>query len=71
MITEIFQVSDISDFHRQFQAHFTEVPHQVVHKYYIWAAAQQNQQNGHVQQRLSSAWASSQSDQSLRCALSG
>ena len=35
---------------------------------YTWAAAWQNQQNGHCAQwRHRSAWASSQSDQSLRC----
>ena len=34
----------------------------------IWAAAWQNQQNGLcAQRRLRSAWASAQSDQSLRC----
>ena len=34
----------------------------------IWAATWQNQQNGMcAQQRLRSAWASAQSDQSLRC----
>ena len=34
----------------------------------IWAAAQQNQQNGMCAQwRLRSAWASAQSDQSLCC----
>ena len=33
-----------------------------------WAASWQNQQNGMwAQQRLRSAWASAQSDQSLRC----
>ena len=38
----------------------------------IWAASRQNQQNGMcAQQRLRSAWASAQFDQSLRCALSG
>ena len=38
----------------------------------IWATSWQNQQNGMcVQRRLRSAWASAQSDQSLRCALSG
>ena len=38
----------------------------------IWAASWQNQQNGMcAQRRLRSAWASGQSDQSLRCALSG
>ena len=38
----------------------------------IWAATWQNQQNGMcTQQRLRSAWASAQSDQSLRCALTG
>ena len=37
-----------------------------------WAAAWQNQQNGMcAQRRLRSAWASTFSDQSLRCALSG
>ena len=34
----------------------------------IWAASWQNQQNGMcAQQRLRSAWASAQSDQSLHC----
>ena len=38
----------------------------------IWAASWQNQQNYlWAQQRLRSAWASAQSDQSLSCALSG
>ena len=38
----------------------------------IWAASLQNQQNGMcAQRRLRSAWASAQSDESLRCALSG
>ena len=37
----------------------------------IWAASWQNQQNDCAQQRLRSAWASAQSDQSLRCALNG
>ena len=37
-----------------------------------WAASWQNQQNGmRAQRRLRSAWASAQSDQSLRCALNG
>ena len=36
---------------------------------YIWAASWQNQQNDlRAQRRLRSAWASAQSDQSLRCA---
>ena len=39
---------------------------------FIWAASWQNQQNDLcAQRRLRSAWASAQSDQSLRCALSG
>ena len=39
---------------------------------YIWAAARQNQQyDTCAQRRLRSAWASNQSDQSLRCALTG
>ena len=34
----------------------------------IWAASWQNQQNGMcAQQRLGSAWAAAQTDQSLRC----
>ena len=34
----------------------------------IWAASWQNQQNGMcAQRRLRSAWASAQSDQSIRC----
>ena len=38
----------------------------------IWATSWQNQQNGMcAQRRLRSAWASPQSDQSLRCALNG
>ena len=38
----------------------------------IWAASWQNQQSGmSTQQRLIAAWASAQSDQSLRCALYG
>ena len=38
----------------------------------IWAASWQNKQNGMcAQRRLRSAWASAQSDQSLRCALNG
>ena len=39
---------------------------------HVWAATWQNQQNGLcAQRRLRSAWASAQSDQSLRCPLSG
>ena len=39
---------------------------------WIWAASWQNQRNGMcAQRRLRSAWASAQSDQSLRCALNG
>ena len=34
---------------------------------HIGATARQNQQNDCAQQRLRSAWASAQSDQSLRC----
>ena len=38
----------------------------------IWAESRQNQQNGMCAQwRLRSAWASAQSDQSLRCAPNG
>ena len=38
----------------------------------IWAASWHNKQNGMcAQRRLRSAWASAQSDQSLRCALNG
>ena len=37
----------------------------------IWAAAWQNRQSDSAQRRLRSAWASAQSDQSLRCALNG
>ena len=37
-------------------------------KFFKWAASWQNQQNGMcAQQRLRSAWASAQSDQSLCC----
>ena len=36
---------------------------------YIWATSWQNQQNGMCAQRR--LWSDSQSDQSLRCALSG
>ena len=39
--------------------------------YLIWAASWQNQQNDCAQRRLRSAWASAQSDQSLRSALIG
>ena len=43
-----------------------------VDKEALWAASWQNQQNGMcVQRRLRSAWASAQSDQSLRCAFNG
>ena len=39
---------------------------------FIWAATWQNQQNDMcAQRRLRSAWASAQSDQSLRSALNG
>ena len=38
---------------------------------YIWATAWQNQQNVCAQWRLTSAWASAQSDQSLCCVLNG
>ena len=38
----------------------------------FWATSWQNQQNDlYAQQRLVSAWASTQTDQSLRCALCG
>ena len=42
--------------------------HQIINGLNIWAASWQNQQNGMcAQRRLRSAWASAQSDQSLRC----
>ena len=44
--------------------------HSQLHSHEIWAASWQNQQNGmYAQRRLRSAWASTQSDQSLRCPL--
>ena len=43
-----------------------------IRRFDIWAASWQNVQNGLcAQRRFRSAWASSQSDQSLCCALSG
>ena len=48
---------------------FTDTKLQAPNKF-IWAASWQNQQNGIcAQRRLRSAWASAQSDQSLRCPL--